>query len=370
MKRTDTLLTLVLATSLFGAVSVYAQNDQVVNNGVINNEVLNVDGYVAPAPATDQELEQIRGELHRQKTAIDVNKKKSKGYQELERTTENLANVTEDYLDDRKRAKSGIDAYNKKIDCMMNGGRDCPVKKDEVKTVQAAPVAPVVVAEAPRDLMMNPIKIMPKIGATTYVTENTTLESTFDISLDAESDIGNHFAFGMTVGYSNLTSRNVDQASGFGFGNFPYQNAYNNQFNNSREYERTNLELGAYGKFYFTNGYRFRPYVGAGVSYNKSSIKFTQNNQFSFSPQANFGNEEISNSYVSGKLIVGTDIVFTKTVGMNLSFGYSKAMGDGFSQSQGVATMNYPDQQRLNELNNNIMQSSALSLGAGLLISF
>ena len=116
-------------------------------DAILNSDPIDINGYVQQAPpATDQELERVKGELQRQKNAIIINKAKKKKYNELSRTTEKLADETEEMIEERRESQETIDKFNKKIDCLMNNnaGAECAefVKggSDTVKDSQAAPV--------------------------------------------------------------------------------------------------------------------------------------------------------------------------------------------------------------------------------------
>jgi hypothetical protein len=66
----------------------------------LNSDPININGYVQDdAPVSDAELETVKHELQKQKTAIIVNKQKKKKYNELSRSTEKLADVTEDMIE-------------------------------------------------------------------------------------------------------------------------------------------------------------------------------------------------------------------------------------------------------------------------------
>jgi opacity protein-like surface antigen len=136
-----------------------------------------------------------------------------------------------------------------------------------------------------------------------------------------------------------------------------------------REIEYRNLGVDLYSKFFFTKSSRLRPYIGAGFAFNRSTARYSNNQQNVFGGQ-NFGNEELVSSHISGQVMGGTEILFTKSIGMNAELMYSRGVGSSFSQSQNMNPFTAPDQQRLADLSDDLRQSNALSIYAGMLILF
>ena len=118
--NSKTLLALALSTT---AAFAFAQSEE----QVLNSDPIDVDGYLKEKNVTDGELEQIRSEIRKQKSASVLNKEKTKGFKELSKTTEKLSETTEEYIDEKKNTQKEIAEYNKKIDCLMkeNPGPEC-----------------------------------------------------------------------------------------------------------------------------------------------------------------------------------------------------------------------------------------------------
>ena len=108
-KISNALLLLSLTTATFtGAIANDAQ--------YLKSDPIDINGYVQEeAPVTDQELETVKNELRKQQNAIKVNKAKAKKYNELSRSTEKLADTTEDMIIERKESQETIDKFNKKF---------------------------------------------------------------------------------------------------------------------------------------------------------------------------------------------------------------------------------------------------------------
>ena len=368
-----TNLLMVLAMSMTFATA-YANEDQ-----VLNNDPINVDGYLQERQVTDGELESIRNEIRKQKGEVILNKEKSKGFKELSKTTEKLSETTEEYLDDKKEAQAEIAEYNAKIKCLMeeNPGRDCDkyIKNKEVEQeVQIAQAAPahVTVTEVASvhnlDSAFEEIKLIPIAGATAYKGETEDLEASIAAGLRLESNINSRFSIGMGVNYASLKTEdyggNIYGNAGFGGG------YYSNQFYGAqgREIDFNTMGVDFYGKLFITRGERFRPYVGGGLGYNRATMKYTQNNPYQYSGFF-FGDENYRTSYATGRIMLGTEIMITRSIGLTIEGAYARGLGSG-SSSDAKNPATSPDQARLRSLGKDIIEASAMSILGGLVVTF
>jgi hypothetical protein len=369
-KISNALLLLSLTTATFtGAIANDAQ--------YLKSDPIDINGYVQEeAPVTDQELETVKNELRKQQNAIKVNKAKAKKYNELSRSTEKLADTTEDMIIERKESQETIDKFNKKIDCLMAETVKEGCEKyqrnmisDEVQVSQAAPV---VQTEAPKveeapTKSNGTIKVLPYAGLTTFMTENETLESNVSAGLRVETDVTARVSVGMGVNYT--TMQTTDYANGYMANGYfgHYQSVYG-----GREIEYSNLNIDVYSKFYIIKNDRFRPYIGAGLGYNRASMNYTDNTQAGAynGYNYNFGNEEVNTSYINGELLVGSEIVFTDSIGMNLGLTYNRALGSNLSSENGIDLYQAPDQQRLEDLSAELGEADIIRLNASLLVTF
>ncbi len=353
------------------------------DEGYLNSDPININGYVQQEVApTDGELEQVRQELKKQKNAIVINKEKKKSYEQLSRSTEKLADVTEDLIEERKESQETIDKYNKKIDCLMAEGamEGCEeyVKSDKVSVGQAAPMVETKVEDNNSDLGTQEVKILPYTGLTTIMTENENLEANLSAGLKAEANISSKFSVGLGVAYASMTTQDF---GGNGYIASAYRPTYNSYYG-GREIKMTNMNVSLYSKYFLINNDRFRPYIGAGMGYNRRTLEYTNNNS---APQtyggygygygygysnATFGNEEVVTSNLNAELMVGSEVHFTNTVGLNLELNYVRALGGNLSSENGLDIYNAPDQKRLEDLSEEIGNSNIVSLFAGMLIKF
>ena len=346
----------------------------------VQSEALSIDGYVEEVPPTDNELEQIKSEINRQKKTIILNKEKTKKFKELSRTTEKLSDTTEDYLDEKKDSQATIDAFNKKIDCLMkenNADPECDQyassRRDVVKTQQAAVVeAPVEPKEQKEE---QKVKLFPYIGISSINTSNESLESGLNIGLNVEADVTERVSVGAGINYMSFET--TDFANAYrGFYATNWVGQYNNFYGGGREIEYTNLAFDLYGKYFITKSQRFRPYVGGGLSYNRTQMGYTDQRAFQTNPAVfggpgvnQFGNEEVITSHFKINLRGGTEIAFNETFGMNLELSYARGISGNVS-SDNANPFNAPDQQRLQEFNDDLIEADIMSIFAGMIVNF
>tara|TARA_Y100001936_G_scaffold252804_1_gene314232 strand:- start:1310 stop:2449 length:1140 start_codon:yes stop_codon:yes gene_type:complete len=352
------------------------------NDAILNSDPIDINGYVQEVPATDHELETVKNELRKQKQAIQVNKEKGKKYKELSRTTEKLADVTEEMIDERKESQETIDRYNKKIDCLMKENAtdpDCDEfvrgrhRDDRVSTGQAAPQKVEASVSVPGK-MGDTIKVLPYSGMTAISSENESLEANIGAGIRVESNVTERLSIGLGFGYTSLKTTDFANAykgyyqSGWDRGD------YTNAYAGGREVEYSNMGFELYSKFFVTKTNRFRPYVGGGLSYNRSSMNYLNNTNQSYTYQngmeqnvMRFGDEEVISSHVKAQLVGGSEVIFTKNIGMNLELQYARGLGGNLSSESATSG---PDQRRLEELNNELISANMFSVFAGMLFQF
>lgn len=376
----------VLALSLSFA-SAFAQSEE----QILNSDPINVDGYLAEErPVTDGELEQIRNELKKQKVGTTLNKTKAKDLGKLTNQTEKLLDSQDEYIDSKIESSIAIKEFNKKfeenqkkLNCIMeeSNAAECEPYKSkysknrkkeevvqEIKVAQAAPVVSTAeVAPMPSGNPFETIKLLPFAGGTTYSGERESLEASLSAGLKLESNINNRFSVGLGLNYAQL--RTEDFANSY-YGNQPWTGSYyNNYGQQGREMQFNTMGLELYGKFFITQGERFRPYLGAGLGINRSELKYSENNPYSYS-NAQFGDESYKSTYFSGNVSIGSEIMITRSFGINIEAQYSTGLGSSLSSEDAKNPANSPDQARLRELGDEIINANALSIFAGAVVMF
>lgn len=353
----------------------------------LSSDPININGYVQEElPPTDAELESIKGELQKQRNAIQVTKEKKKRYNELSDSTEKLSEEMEDMIGERKASQKKIDKFNKKIDCLMatgyKPGCDEYVEKPVRDKVSVSAAAPVVAAPAPAPTAPssfgNVIKLIPYTGLTTFMSEENNLESNIGAGIKVETNVNQRFSVGLGFNYTTMTTQDFGGNGYFAPGYFDYYNS----FYGGREIDFRNLNFNIYSKFFFLNNERFRPYVGAGLGYNRSTARYRDNNVanpyfsggFGFNNGGfygyEFGDEEIVTSSINAELMVGSEIVFTEMFGFNIELSYQRGIGGNLSTENGMDAFRAPDQQRLQDLSEELSSANIVSLFAGLLVQF
>lgn len=383
MKKSNLL---VLALTLSFATA-YAQQGP---EQVLNSAPINVDGYLAEEkPVTDGELESIRNELSKQKMGTQLNKEKAKDLGKLTNQTEKLLDSQDEYIDQKIESTQAIKEFNnkyeenqKKLRCIMeeSDSAECDpyknkykkakqveVVEQEVQLAQAAPVvstaelAPVSTGKA-----FEAIKLLPYAGATSYNGETEQLEAEIAAGLRLESNITSRFSMG--IGFNFAQMKTNDFGNGSSYMNAGYQNQFGQQ---GREIQYRAMGLDVYGKFFLTNGARFRPYLGAGLGYSRASMKYNDDQNYYDPMNAyRYGKEEYNTSFVNGQLMIGSEIMISEGFGINIEGAYSTGLGDSLSSKSAQNGGTSPDQARLRDLGEEIVNSNALSIFAGAVVNF
>lgn len=383
MKKTNLL---VLALTLSFATA-YAQQGP---EQVLNSAPINVDGYLAEErPVTDGELEQIRSELSKQKTGTQLNKEKAKDLGKLTNQTEKLLDSQDEYIDQKIESAQAIKEFNnkyeenqKKLKCIMEESDDseCDPYKNKYKKakqaemveqqVQVAQAAPVVstaeLAPVSTGKAFEAIKLLPYAGATSYNGETEQLEAEIAAGLRLESNITSRFSMGIGFNFAQMKTND------FGNGSTYMNQGYNQQYGQQgREIQYRAMGLDVYGKFFLTNGARFRPYLGAGLGYSRASMKYNDDQNY-FDPMNSYryGKEEYNTSFVNGQLMIGSEIMISEGFGINIEGAYSTGLGESLSSKSAQNGGTSPDQARLRDLGEEIVNSNALSIFAGAVVNF
>ncbi len=374
--NSKTLLALALAMSFATA---YAQSE----DQVLNSDPIDVDGYLKEKNVTDHELETIRSEIRKQKNEVGLNKEKTKGFKELSKTTEKLSETTEEYIDEKKNTQKEIAEYNKKIKCLMeeHPAADCDKyvrnrREEVVQEVQVAAAAPVVSTAEVSPINDGPLKPFEQLklaltgGVTNYAGDTETLRAD-NLGLRAESNITDRFS--MNVGFGYTTFQTEDFANNT-FGNQGYSPFYYQQYGQKgRDISYKNYGFDIGGKFFIARTERFKPFIGMSMGYNMASLNYLKNDSFNANPygyNAQFGNEQYKTSFANLGLSLGTEILFTRSVGMIVQGSYSRGLGSSLSSDSSKNVSNNPDQKRLNQLADEVINANALSITAGLMVIF
>jgi opacity protein-like surface antigen len=357
------------------------------NPQTYNSEVIDVDGYVSGEEnVSDSELESIKSTAKKYKTDNKLFKEKTKALNQVTNEAEKIGENAEEKImaqvemkKAENKAMTKIQRAEAKLKCLTDETlRNTPECKefypgeDKVTTQASAPApAPVVEtkveASGPQNAFEE-IKLIPFVGVNSYQGKKEKLETEVAAGVNLESNVNERFSMG--VGFRFEKFNTDDYANNNQFNN-PYFNSYTSIFGlNSRNIAFQNYGFDFYGKFFITRGQRFRPYIGGGVGYNRMSLKYEDSNQtFSFDPRFNYGREEFSTSFLSAALSAGSEVLITQNIGIIAELKYSRGFGSSNSSST-VNSVNYPDQKRLEELADDIIEANTMSLFLGTVITF
>ena len=385
--QTKKLVVLALTMSFS---STFAQANE---EHFLNSAPINVDGYLhEDRPVTDGELEGIRSELNKQKTGTQLNKEKAKDLGKLTNQTEKLLDSQDEYIDQKIESTHAIKEFNdkyeegqRKLKCIMEESHlaECDPYKDkykkhkavnvevqEVNVHQAAPgVSAVIIKPNSFGNSFEAIKVLPYAGATSYNGEIEQLDTELSAGLRLESNITTRFSMGIGFNFNQFQTN--DFANGLGYMNSPY---YTNAFGPGREIQYRSMGLDFYGKFFITDSDRFRPYLGAGLGYNSSFMKYNDSSS-AYDPNYlgnaySYGSEDYDTSFVTGSLLIGSEIMITRGFGINIEGSFASGLGDSLSSRASRNGGSSPDQARLRDLGNEIINANALSIFVGAVVVF
>jgi hypothetical protein len=235
----------------------------------------------------------------------------------------------------------------------------------------------------------NKIKIIPAGGMTMIEGEGISLESKISTGIAIEANVHPRFSVGMAFNYNNMDLVDIDDNMYNGYMNNGFINngyGYGNQVTQGRElsYNQFNVDLNS--KFFLTVGTMIRPYVGLGLGFNRSVLKYKnqgQNNQYNaygmntlntynynYNNQQLLGEEEYTTNFVSASAMVGSEVMFSKNVGVNVELKYTKGLTGGLGTKAAVPAIQSMDQQKLEKIGSSIEESHFASINAGLVVSF
>jgi hypothetical protein len=254
---------------------------------------------------------------------------------------------------------------------VRNAREEAPV----VQEVQVAAAAPVVsTAEvAPVEGPLKPfeqLKLSLNGGVTTYSGDKETLRAD-NLGLRVESNITDRFS--MNVG-ANYTSFQTEDFANNYYGNQGWSPFYYGAYGmKGRDISYKNYGIDIGGKFFIAKTERFRPFIGMNLGYNMANMQYMKNNDFNASMYGynyQFGDEQYKASFANLGLSLGTEILFTRSVGMIVQGSYSRGLGSSLSSDSSKSFATSPDQKRLSELADDVINANALSITAGLMVIF
>ncbi|MCP4914092.1 MAG: hypothetical protein GY909_13350 [Oligoflexia bacterium] len=343
MKTTSKKTLALSLVALFAlSPSVIIAQDDLINDaqGVFNSDQIDIDGQFRKETAADR-VAKMRKKLEEQNEQM------------VQKKIEDIR-----VRNEQKLANQLQGAFNgQQIDTVSTG--QAAVQKVEVK----APEAPK--AQEKKN------KIIPSFGVTQFNGENIDgFESTINAGIQFENMITERIAVGLGVQYTTMEITDTNTINNFG-NNFGFNN-FNNFNNNQAEIDYKNLNLNVNGKFFLSADAKIKPFVGAALGYNRTTVEYTKKpttfNNFCNGFNCNNNNDvpSASGSNISGTALIGAEVDFTDTVGLALDVRYTKA----FTASMDPEGEQNQDERVLKSIGKELEESDQASLNLGFIIKF
>ncbi|MBC7427010.1 MAG: outer membrane beta-barrel protein [Bacteriovorax sp.] len=353
--------------SLFLATAILAGSAGIAPKARAQDDVLDdAQDALSDSESLDMDQIQIDGKL----SASELMRKRREKLEERNKI------MVEKKIEDI-RVKQEIALTNKLQDAFGKSLNN--LNEDKVQVAQAAPApvapAPVIetrIVEVPAAVVRveKKSKIIPVLGTQNIKGDRIDLDSNVTFGVTAETLVLPQLSIGLGIGYASVDL--TDVANNFVNGGQNYTNTtqYTGVYGtNGRAMTLKKLTVEANAKFFFIEDAMIKPYIGAAVALNRSTLKYENQNVATYQ-NVNFGNEDYGTSAVSGAAKLGAEASFTDTVGMNVEFSYAKNITSGISKNSEVSSTLNPDQGRLENIQKDIDNGSVTAIQAGLVIKF
>jgi opacity protein-like surface antigen len=276
------------------------------------------------------------------------------------------------------RVKQEIALSNKLNDAFTKGLNN--LNEDKVQVVQAAPVvAPQpIMAPAPAPIIIEKVietkevepkveknsKVIPFIGAQSIKGEdNLDLETKLNAGVQVETKLDTNITAGLGLSYTTLTATDTSNVYTSGTVICTTSNC------GARNMSYGKLSVEAQGKYFLTVDSKVKPFIGLGVGFNRTSLKYDDVTGYYYNG-VQLGNEGVSTNFFSGTAKLGLEADISETVGLNLDLIYSKALTSGIGTNSEIASSTNPDQQRLENISKRMEDADVTAIGVGLVVKF
>ncbi|MFZ9001792.1 MAG: hypothetical protein ACO20H_10845 [Bacteriovoracaceae bacterium] len=248
------------------------------------------------------------------------------------------------------------------------------VIKDEVSTTQSSTIKKEIeLPKSPKTL-----KVIPKVGFLSLKSETIDFDSKVNAGIQFESQIQERFAFGVGINFTSMNISDPYNTYTPGYYVNPYSYGYNNygaSYYPEREIGYRNASLELLGKFYLSHTSRVKPFIGLGVEYSRSELKYKDaiSNQYYYynSNRNELGGEKYIYSSFAGSVQAGAEMSFSDTIGLILDVKLAKGLnGQHSRESEAISYLYNPDLQRLEGIANEMSEATSTSVGVGLVVAF
>jgi hypothetical protein len=244
--------------------------------------------------------------------------------------------------------------------------------KDEVSTTQSSTIKKEI--EAPKS--PKTLKVIPRVGFLSLKSENIDFDSKVNAGIQFESQIQERFAFGIGVNFTSMNISDPHNTYTQGYYVSPYYSYGYGSYNYpEREISYRNAGLELLGKFYLSHTSRIKPFIGLGVEYSRSELKYKDsgNDQYYYynSYRNELGGEKYIYSSFSGSVQAGAEMSFSDTLGLVLDVKMAKGLnGQHSKKSQANSYYYNPDLSRLEGIANEMSEATSTSVGLGMVVAF
>ena len=359
MKKTFTstalLMTMLMSPGMLLAQDLLDDVDATLAGDHLEMDDLNINGQLTPA----QQLEQTRKKLEdRNRQMVDKKIENIRIKQEVALTKklqsafeQGLNNMDEDQVS--KKQSSTVEAQ--------------PVAVQPVVAPQPTIIERVVEVQAPEKIEEEKLtRITPSFGLSTYQGSQVDFEAKTSLGISADHLILPNIALGAGLNYSTMditdTANSYADTTSLGYN-------YGAIFPNGRQMSFNKLTLEANTRYFVTMESKLKPYIGAGVGYNRTNLKYEGSaNGYSYNG-ISYGSEGVSTNFVTGSVKLGAEMDLSSSVALGVDVGYTKALTSGFGTKNETTSTN-EDQRRLEKVSSAIEDASNLTINAGVVLKF
>ncbi len=185
-------------------------------------------------------------------------------------------------------------------------------------------------------------KLIPSYGFMTLRTDYEDFDSKINTGVTLETMLSSNFSLGLLFNYVNFK--------------------FSNNYYSAPVVKSDVYSLGLDSKLFIIGHGFLRPFIGAGFTYNWN--KLSNETAYNYYSYNNYYDQTLSTNSLSGLLMAGTELRFSKNLGLNLDFRYIKTL---VKDSEG----NYPyyNDYFLENISRAMEDADLMSFNIGLLIA-
>lgn len=187
-------------------------------------------------------------------------------------------------------------------------------------------------------------KLIPSYGFMTLRTDYEDFDSKINTGVALETMVSSNFSLGLLFNYANFK--------------------FSNSYYSAPVVDSDVYSLGLDSKLFIIGHGFIRPFIGAGLTYNWNELsnETAYNSYYGYS---NYNDQKLSTNSLSGLLMAGTELRFSKTMGLNLDFRYIKTL----VKDSEVNDPYYYNNYFLQNISRSMEDADLMSFNIGLLIA-